>query len=29
MAGGLILILLVVAVIILVINLWNGRNSGL
>jgi hypothetical protein len=28
-AGGLIHILLVAAVIILIINLWNGRNSGL
>lgn len=28
-AGGLIHILLVAAVIILVINLWKGRNSGL
>ena len=28
-AGGLIHILLVVAVIILVINLWKGRDSGL
>ena len=28
-AGGLIHILLVAAVIILVINLWRGRNSGL
>jgi len=28
-AGGLIHILLVIAVIILVINLWRGRNSGL
>ena len=28
-AGGLIHILLVIAVIILVINLWKGRNSGL
>ena len=28
-AGGLIHVLLVVAVIILVINLWKGRNSGL
>ncbi len=28
-AGGLIHILLAVAVIILIINLWKGRNSGL
>ena len=28
-AGGLIHILLVAAVIILIINLWKGRNSGL
>jgi hypothetical protein len=28
-AGGLIHILLVAAVIILVINLWRGRDSGL
>lgn len=28
-AGSLIHILLVVAVIILIINLWKGRNSGL
>jgi hypothetical protein len=28
-AGGLIHILLVAAVIILIINLWRGRDSGL
>lgn len=28
-AGGLIHILLIGAVIILIINLWKGRNSGL
>jgi hypothetical protein len=28
-AGGLIHILLIAAVIILVINLWRGRDSGL
>jgi hypothetical protein len=28
-AGGLIHILLVAAVIILIFNLWKGRNSGL
>jgi hypothetical protein len=28
-AGGLIHILLIGAVIILIVNLWKGRNSGL
>lgn len=28
-AGGLIHLLLVAAVIILIVNLWKGRNSGL
>jgi hypothetical protein len=28
-AGGLIHILLIAAVIVLVINLWRGRDSGL